>query len=1545
MFRGTTSWLLAALIPALVAGVTAETVRGDTVSSDGVLAAANGPVEVVAPDNLGSGSRRIAVGARIGPGDEIVTLTGVRAQVMMRDGTTFAIGENASLVIDEYAYDPESGRGALGAIIRRGSFRFVSGRIAKTSPGNVKLIAGNTAISVNGTEVLGTINGVSDQVILMSGEVNLTSMGGDCGGAAPSGDMFSINQGGDLQSNAETSAAAPASCNRSLVRSGFGIQVGASGQMSSPGRVAVRDVDNVIDAVTVKAGVTPAVPQITDVDIVTASAADEGVPASADADTTSATGGLSKFDRIVMRSFGMLDEASSSSTAKPEDTGEEQSQIQLAAIQSGAADDGKTEVEKADGQLDSADVDGKMIVEEEERYDDKVEEAVREKSETGDSASSTTTNTTTNASPQLASITGMAFTDTSGDDSFSNETGALSATDSDSDDTLTYAITGQSADSSQSGFTHARAGTFGTLYINSVTGVYRYIPNDSAVEGATTNQADSFTVSVSDGTASASQTLTATVGGVNDTPVLTSLSGISFTDTSGDDSFSAATATASGSDRDSSDTLIYSITGQSADSSQSGYTHSASGTYGTLYINSASGAYTYVPNDSAVEGLKSQQTESFTVNLSDGTVSVSQTLTATLTGVDDTPSLVAPSAITVTDTAADDSFSATLATLSASERDTADSLSFSVTGQSADTSQTGYTHSVSGTYGTLYINSSSGAYKYVPDESAIEPLNAQQSESFTVIASDGANSASQTLTTTLAGTNDTPVLASLSGISFTDTSSDDSFSAATATASGSDRDSGDTLTYAITGQSADTSQSGYTHAASGSYGTLYIDSASGAYKYIPNDSAIEALTSQQTDSFTLTASDGTATASQNLTATIAGANDDPSLAAISGLTFTDTSGDDSFSDVTASLTANDRDTSDTLTFVLNGGSADTSQSGYTHAASGTYGTLYINSASGAYKYIPNDSAIEGTTSTRTESFGIGVSDGTSNASQTLTTTINGVDDVPVLASLSGITKTDTANDDSFSSDTASMSATERDSGDTLTYGISGGSSDTSRSGYSHSLAGTYGTVYINNSSGAYEYVPNDATIQRLTSQATEDFTLTVTDGTSVVRGTLSTTLEGVNDAPAITSLSSIGVTDTSAYDSFSPSTGTMSASERDAGQSVSLGVSGTTSSSPDAGYDLLQQGSYGYLEFNTTSGAYRYTPTAVLVNALASSKTDTFSLTASDGSLTSSETLTVNVTGVDDGPKAIDTTNLTSASNRQNTGQTGLRIATTSDPEGDTVTDLSPQLNTLPAWLSFNNQTTGGVVEYFWEIGANEAPWRNGSRTLSLQAQSSSINTAATSVTINFVCQSDHCADFLKSTDTVTSPTVYDATDIGQIRSGMKIAGQDFILLSSSQRDTLFDTTTSATGSFRLIYSTAETGSGSPSGTWNFDQTVSVDYKNRKINLSGSVDASNITYFNGNSDQFTYSTEMTYSDIQAGTTAVFESTTSTAGSGTYSMKNNNGDRVDINLTDEIGFMIDASNNKAAVINTAVNPLGSNPTNYNDSSRNMVAPQWQVLEPQ
>ena len=197
----------------------------------------------------------------------------------------------------------------------------------------------------------------------------------------------------------------------------------------------------------------------------------------------------------------------------------------------------------------------------------------------------------------------------------------------------------------------------------------------------------------------------------------------------------------------------------------------------------------------------------------------------------------------------------------------------------------------------------------------------------------------------------------------------------------------------------------------------------------------------------------------------------------------------------------------------------------------------------------------------------------------------------------------------------------------------------------------------------------------------------------------------------------------------------------------------------------------------------------------------------------------------------------------------------------------------------------------------------------------------------------------------MTSPTVDDATIINQITSGMKIGGTNYTLMTVAQRDALFDTTTSATGSFRLIYSTSETGSGSPSGSWDFDQTLSVDYKNRKIQLTGTVDGRNISYFDGDTGQFTYASELTYDNIQTGTVSVFEGTSSTRSDSNFTMKNGDGDSVHFDLTDQIGFMIDSGTGKAAVMNSAINPASVNPTDYNDSSRAMVQPAWRVLEPQ
>ncbi|NBV72161.1 MAG: hypothetical protein EBR60_09015, partial [Burkholderiaceae bacterium] len=102
------------------------------------------------------------------------------------------------------------------------------------------------------------------------------------------------------------------------------------------------------------------------------------------------------------------------------------------------------------------------------------------------------------------------YTDTSATDTFSNSTGTFSATDVDASTTLSYGISGGTV----SGSTITKVGTYGTLSINSANGAYTYTPNNSAINALSTTASDAFTISVSDGSLSATTNYTVTLNGV-----------------------------------------------------------------------------------------------------------------------------------------------------------------------------------------------------------------------------------------------------------------------------------------------------------------------------------------------------------------------------------------------------------------------------------------------------------------------------------------------------------------------------------------------------------------------------------------------------------------------------------------------------------------------------------------------------------------------------------------------------------------------------------------------------------------------------------------------------------------------------------------------------------------------------------------------------------------------------------------------------------------------------------------------------------------------
>ncbi len=499
------------------------------------------------------------------------------------------------------------------------------------------------------------------------------------------------------------------------------------------------------------------------------------------------------------------------------------------------------------------------------------------------------------------------------------------------------------------------------------------------------------------------------------------------------------------------------------------------------------------------------------------------------------PSLTAPAGLTNIDTAVFDTFAETGGTFHATDPNGGTALTFGISGGTTggSTALGGVTYDVSdaGPYGTLYLNSSTGAYTYVPNSGAINALTAPTTENFIITVSDGTLSTNQTFTVTLNGANDAPTLAAVTGPIDADTAALDHFNAVTGVLAGADVDlPAQTLTYGIVGGTTGGSivLGGVTYDVSeiGTYGTLYLNSTTGAYTFVPNDTAINALTAPTTENFTFTASDGTLSTNQTLTVTLNGANDAPTLAPVTGPTETDTAALDHFNAVTGVLTGTDVDLpAQTLTYGIVGGTADVSLSGYNQSLTDAYGKLYVNTATGAYTFVPNDTAINALATTTTENFTFTVSDGTLSANQVVTVTLNGTNDAPLItaqdligAVTEQITPAGNLSDSGLISftdvdltDVHLVSATGTPIGTTLGTLTAVKNTDTTGTGTGGQLTWTY-TV----AASAVEYLAAGQT-------KVESFTITLDDqhGGLITRQ-IDVTITGTNDAPLITAQDLIG---------------------------------------------------------------------------------------------------------------------------------------------------------------------------------------------------------------------------------------------------------------------------------------------------------------------------------------------------------------------------------------------------------------------------------------
>ncbi|MGB0683428.1 MAG: LamG-like jellyroll fold domain-containing protein [Magnetovibrionaceae bacterium] len=96
-----------------------------------------------------------AEGTPIFQGDSVETAADGSIGIVFSDATTFSLGPEGSMVIDEMIYDPEAGQGSMSLNIANGVFSMVSGQIAKFTPDSMTIDTPVATIGIRGTDIAG----------------------------------------------------------------------------------------------------------------------------------------------------------------------------------------------------------------------------------------------------------------------------------------------------------------------------------------------------------------------------------------------------------------------------------------------------------------------------------------------------------------------------------------------------------------------------------------------------------------------------------------------------------------------------------------------------------------------------------------------------------------------------------------------------------------------------------------------------------------------------------------------------------------------------------------------------------------------------------------------------------------------------------------------------------------------------------------------------------------------------------------------------------------------------------------------------------------------------------------------------------------------------------------------------------------------------------------------------------------------------------------------------------------------------------------------
>lgn len=125
-------------------------------------------LEVTGPTQIVRGKEKIEgkVETGVEMNDSVETLK-ARVSITFEDNTKMQVTEFSKLKIDEFVYDPKSGKGSLSVKAAFGTVRYASGAIAKNSRENVKVQTPTAKVSVRGTDFSMTVSEDGKSLIVL----------------------------------------------------------------------------------------------------------------------------------------------------------------------------------------------------------------------------------------------------------------------------------------------------------------------------------------------------------------------------------------------------------------------------------------------------------------------------------------------------------------------------------------------------------------------------------------------------------------------------------------------------------------------------------------------------------------------------------------------------------------------------------------------------------------------------------------------------------------------------------------------------------------------------------------------------------------------------------------------------------------------------------------------------------------------------------------------------------------------------------------------------------------------------------------------------------------------------------------------------------------------------------------------------------------------------------------------------------------------------------------------------------------------------------